>query len=172
MRINFLYQILILIFIKTLLCQQDNNVLNHGNGRDVIYDENSRDYSSIDTHRNLLEMLRMLPYSIFNMQYSNIFNLRRKLENNDDVLSTTDDDAVKKSQNQINKQSNQISAVKKSNKETSKISVKIKPLNLAFCLTGQLARLELVSKINNIFVPNAVEGKYLDYIGIFNKFLH
>lgn len=33
-----------------------------------------------------------------------------------------------------------------------------KPINIAFCLTGQLARLELLSKIRNIFVPNAKLG--------------
>jgi len=33
-----------------------------------------------------------------------------------------------------------------------------KPMRIAFCLTGQLARLELLSKIRNIFVPNAKKG--------------
>jgi hypothetical protein len=33
-----------------------------------------------------------------------------------------------------------------------------KPINMAFCLTGQLARLELSSKIRNIFIPNAELG--------------
>ena len=37
-----------------------------------------------------------------------------------------------------------------------------KKLNLAFCLTGQLARLELLSKINNIFVANAQKGNRVD----------
>lgn len=34
----------------------------------------------------------------------------------------------------------------------------MKPINIAFCLTGQLARLELLSKIRNIFIPNAKLG--------------
>ena len=37
-----------------------------------------------------------------------------------------------------------------------------KKLNLAFCLTGQLARLELLSKINNIFIANAQKGNRVD----------
>lgn len=32
------------------------------------------------------------------------------------------------------------------------------PLKIAFCVTGQLARLELLSKIHNIFIPNAAIG--------------
>lgn len=31
-------------------------------------------------------------------------------------------------------------------------------MKLAFCLTGQLARLELLSKIEKIFIPNAIQG--------------
>jgi hypothetical protein len=37
-------------------------------------------------------------------------------------------------------------------------SKKSEPLKIAFCLTGQLARLELWSKITNIFVPNVKAG--------------
>jgi len=33
-----------------------------------------------------------------------------------------------------------------------------KPLRIAFCVNGQLARLELYSKIKNIFIPNARIG--------------
>ena len=33
-----------------------------------------------------------------------------------------------------------------------------KPLKIAFCITGQLARLELLSKIHNILIPNAKIG--------------
>jgi hypothetical protein len=32
------------------------------------------------------------------------------------------------------------------------------PMKIAFCLTGQLARLELLSKLANIFIPNALKG--------------
>ena len=34
----------------------------------------------------------------------------------------------------------------------------LKPIKIAFCLTGQLARLELMTKIRNIFVPNINAG--------------
>lgn len=36
-----------------------------------------------------------------------------------------------------------------------KINKAKQSINIAFCLTGQLARLELLSKIHNIMVPNA-----------------
>lgn len=39
---------------------------------------------------------------------------------------------------------------------------KVQPVHLAFCLTGQLARLEILSKIHNIFVPNAQLGHQVD----------
>ena len=39
-------------------------------------------------------------------------------------------------------------------------------LRIAFCLTGQLARLELVSKIKNIFIPNAKAG-HLPHVFVF-----
>ena len=41
---------------------------------------------------------------------------------------------------------------------SSSSSKKSEPLKIAFCLTGQLARLELWSKIANIFVPNVKAG--------------
>lgn len=46
----------------------------------------------------------------------------------------------------------------KSSNNTIVWSSKPKPINMAFCLTGQLARLELSSKIKNIFIPNAELG--------------
>ena len=39
-----------------------------------------------------------------------------------------------------------------------------KELRIAFCVTGQLARLELVSKIYNVFIENAKLGhRYYQY---------
>jgi hypothetical protein len=35
-----------------------------------------------------------------------------------------------------------------------------KPLKIAYCITGQLARLELFSKMKNIFIANADKGHY------------
>lgn len=42
--------------------------------------------------------------------------------------------------------------------DDQKNSTHVKPLNIAFCLTGQLARLEIKSKVKNIFTPNARQG--------------
>ena len=42
--------------------------------------------------------------------------------------------------------------------ETTKPFNESKPLRIAFCVNGQLARLELYSKIKNIFIPNARIG--------------
>ena len=42
--------------------------------------------------------------------------------------------------------------------ESTKPVNETKPLRIAFCLNGQLARLELYSKIKNIFIPNARIG--------------
>ena len=44
------------------------------------------------------------------------------------------------------------------NTETTKPFNESKPLRIAFCVNGQLARLELYSKIKNIFIPNARIG--------------
>lgn len=35
-------------------------------------------------------------------------------------------------------------------------------LRIAFCLTGQLARFEILSKIRNVFLPNAKRGHYIE----------
>ena len=35
-------------------------------------------------------------------------------------------------------------------------------LRIAICITGQLARLELISKIRNVFIPNMLIGHYID----------
>ena len=41
---------------------------------------------------------------------------------------------------------------------TGSTSKKSEPLKIAFCLTGQLARLELWSKLSNIVIPNVKAG--------------
>lgn len=39
-------------------------------------------------------------------------------------------------------------------------SYSLHSMNIAVCLTGQLARLEIISKIKNFLIPNAIIGQY------------
>lgn len=47
------------------------------------------------------------------------------------------------------------------NDDNKRIEV-IKPLRVAYCLTGQVSRLELISKVRNIFIPNAILNHSVD----------
>jgi hypothetical protein len=45
----------------------------------------------------------------------------------------------------------------------------LESLDIAICLTGQLARLELLSKIRNIFIPNAILGHRVHVFAILDN---
>ena len=147
MKFSVCYIRLVAIFCLAIACEKSVAILSGNIPQEKKKAQHNQEHSSLrsplknnsSNENNTVnkDSSKLLPLPPRNLPSS---NLKNKTENNKQIET--------KPQN-----------VTKTKTETEKTEIKNeKPLRIAFCITGQLARLELLSKIKNIFIENAKIG--------------